>query len=336
MRVLAALSFLFQSVCAHAVLPASDHFDGQRFFNPENRRMISLSDGIKVLWEFKAEEWPLDMTNTHQAQITEALMPGQIRLTFVNHATVLIELPGLNLLTDPVWAERASPVQWAGPKRRRQPGMKLKDLPKIDVVLISHNHYDHLDLATLKIIAQRDQPQVLVPLNDKNRVEAEGIRNVQELDWWQTTELTNGTRIHFTPTQHFSSRGIFDRNKSLWGAYFVEHQGQKIYFGGDTGYSTYFKQTYDRLGAPDVALLPIGAFEPRWFMSVMHMGPDEAVQAHKDLKAKKSVAIHFGTFALTEESPQRAVSELKLNLKSQNVSEDDFVVLGEGESRVFP
>jgi L-ascorbate metabolism protein UlaG (beta-lactamase superfamily) len=203
------------------------------------------------------------------------------------------------------------------------------------VVLVSHNHYDHLDIKTLAAIAARHAPKILVPLGNRALLERRGIGNVTELDWWDGVTLAPGSAITFAPSQHFAARGLFDRNRTLWGSFLVEHHGAKVYFGGDSAYANVFREIRERLGAPDLAFLPIGAYEPRWFMKAVHMNPQEAVQAHLDLQAKQSMAIHFGTFQLTEETPQQAVAALHQALETLRVPPGAFVVLREGQTETF-
>jgi L-ascorbate metabolism protein UlaG (beta-lactamase superfamily) len=288
-----------------------------------------------MLSTYRPQKWPADLSAPHRPAIAAHVPDGEAVVTFVNHATVLLQLRGLNIITDPVWAERASPASWVGPKRKRAPGVALHELPRIDLVLISHNHYDHLDIKTVAAIAARYAPKILVPLGNRAFLERRGIANVVEMDWWDSVSLAPGSGITFTPSQHFSARGLFDRNKTLWGAFFVEHHGARVFFGGDSAYSSVYRQIHDRLGAPDLAFLPIGAYEPRWFMKAVHMNPEEAVQAHLDLQAKQSMAIHFGTFQLTEETPQRVVADLHQALETLRVPPRAFVVLREGQTETF-
>jgi L-ascorbate metabolism protein UlaG (beta-lactamase superfamily) len=288
-----------------------------------------------MLSTYRPQKWPADLPAAHRPAIAGQVPDGQAVVTFVNHATVLLQLRDLNILTDPVWAERASPSSWIGPKRKRAPGVLLGELPRIDLVLISHNHYDHLDIKTVKAIAARHAPKILVPLGNRRFLERRGIANVVEVDWWDRVSLAAESAITFTPSQHFSARGVFDRNKTLWGAFLIEHHGAKVFFGGDGAYSSAYRQVHERLGAPDLAFLPIGAYEPRWFMKAVHMNPEEAVRAHLDLQARQSVAIHFGTFQLTEETPQRAVADLHHALETLRVQPRAFVVLREGQTETF-
>ena len=315
--------------------PLSDHYDGRRFYNPTHPQMHGFWATVKFLVSAKPAPWPEFVENHPDPHLDCGLVSGQAAVTFVNHSTVLIQLAGYNILTDPVWSERASPLSWIGPKRVREPGIAFDALPRIDLVLVSHNHYDHMDLDTLKRLSKRFAPRILVPLGDKALLESTGINRVEELDWWQKVELTPETQVIFTPTQHFSSRGLFDRNKSLWGSYMIRNRGHLIYFGGDAGYSSHYAQIRARVGPVDLAFLPIGAYEPNWFMGPVHMNPAEAVKAHSDLGSRQSVAIHFRTFRLTEEAIARPILDLKAAVASQGIPEDDFAVLEEGRTRIY-
>lgn len=246
---------------------------------------------------------------------------------------MLLQFKGLNILTDPIWSERTSPFSWIGPKRVREPGLSWDELPKIDLVIISHNHYDHMDEGTLARLAARDQPLILVPLGDKGHVQSFGSSRVEEMDWWQEKQINDDMKLVFTPSQHWSGRWLHDRYRSLWGSYTLIYRGHSIYFGGDTGYAGHFKEIKERLGPIDLAFLPIGAYEPRWFMKHSHMNPGEAVQAHQDLGARKSIGMHFGTFQLTDESIEQPLIDLNQALDASNqVGHDDFMVLLEGQT----
>lgn len=332
-----ALGLLPMTGCdSSAERKVSDHFDGKKFFNPTLRNQFSpsFSDIVRMIREGRVK-WPESVDNSSVPRLNESLGPDDISLTFVNHATFLVQLPGLNTLTDPVWSERASPFRWIGPKRVRAPGLALDELPEIDVIIISHNHYDHLDTDTLKKIIVRFSPLVLVPLGDKALVESIGATNVRELDWWEGVAIDVDTQVTFTPTQHSSARGLFDRDRSLWGSYFIRYRSRSVYFGGDAGYSAHFAETKKRLGPPEIALLGIGAYAPRFFMKPIHMAPDEAVLAHRDLGAKLSVGMHFGTFQLASEGFDQPLEDLKIAMEKQNVSQSEFITLLEGEERLF-
>jgi L-ascorbate metabolism protein UlaG (beta-lactamase superfamily) len=251
---------------------------------------------------------------------------NHLQATLINHSTVLLQLDGVHVLTDPIWSSRASPFTWIGPRRRRDPGVPLDDLPRIDIVLISHNHYDHLDLATLRLLADRGQSQFVVPIGVAGLLRSQNIGPVHELDWGESLPLAR-TTIHSVPALHFSARGVFDRNRTLWCGYVIEAGGSMIYFAGDTGFGDHFARIRERFGAPRLALLPIGAYEPRWFMSPIHMAPDEAVRAHEILAAQTSIAIHHGTFQLADEGIDTPKKMLRACAPG-----DSFLVLDNGQS----
>ena len=231
----------------------------------------------------------------------------------------------MTVLTDPVFSNRASPVGWAGPERLIPPAMSLEQLPSIDVVVISHNHYDHLDLPSLKIL-QKNNPKLvfLVPQGDKALLDSNGMVNVSEFRWWQNIEIKQ-TEFTFTPVQHWSGRGITGRNSSLWGGWFVKSPSLSIYHAGDTGYSNDFVATQKRLGTPDVAFIPIGAYKPRWFMKNQHVDPDEAVQIALDLQVTRSFGMHWGTFVLTDEPIKEPRAMLAQALKDRNLAPEFFI-----------
>jgi len=239
---------------------------------------------------------------------------------------------GVNLLTDPVYARRASPVPFAGPRRARAPGIRFEDLPAISCVLLSHNHYDHCDLATLRALDRRFHLPLVTPLGNGRLLQSAGIRRIEEIDWWETAH-TAPLPITLTPAQHFSARHMFDRNRALWGGFLIDAgEGRRILFAGDTGYGPHFREIAARLSPIDLALLPIGAYEPRWFMKDIHMNPAEAVQAHLDLGARQSIAMHFGTFQLTPEGIDEPPRELATALQERAVPAAWFRTVQVGES----
>ena len=229
----------------------------------------------------------------------------QMSMTWIGHSTAVIHFDGITILTDPIFSERASMSQMMGPLRYRRAAVTVDQLPKIDAVIISHNHYDHLDLNSVKQLNKRFGQQLywFVPLNLKNWMEDEGCANVVELDWWQSSFLPHipNIKLILTPAQHWSRRGAFDERKTLWGSWAIIGPKHKFYFGGDTGYCPAFKQIGEMYGPFDLAAIPIGAYEPRWFMAPQHVDPEQAVQIHSDIGSKKSIAIHWGTFALAHE-----------------------------------
>lgn len=277
-----------------------------------------------------------------------AAMPQMMQpaITWVGHATMLVQASGLNVLTDPIFSQRASPVQFSGPQRAQPPGIALADLPRIDVVLVSHNHYDHLDFDSVKSLSQQagGAPLFLVPLGLKDWFAKAGIATVKELDWWDSV-VENGVEFNLTPVQHWSARSLGDRSQTLWGGWSVFGTDFHWYYSGDTGYSKDFADTQQRYasrqtaamgGGFDIALIAVGAYEPRWFMQAQHLNPADAVQVHKDLKAKRSVAVHWGTFELTDESLDQPPKDLAAARKDQGVGDEDFFVLSIGQTRKLP
>lgn len=312
----------------------NDHWDGHHFRNLSGRGGKNFAQFVRWQLLDKRSPWPKWRVNLHTPLLPQSLQKNQVALTFVNHATMLIQIDGFNILTDPVWPDRVSPFKYVGPKRVRQPGIEFDQLPQIHLVLVSHNHYDHLDLATLKKLSARFKPKFLVPLGDKLGLANEGVENVHEMDWWSVTNLGK-LKVHFVPAQHWSGRWHNDRFQSLWGGYVVDFHGLKIYFAGDTGYESHFKEINKRFGAMDLSLLPIGAYEPRWFLKDNHMNPRDALIAHQELQSKKSVAIHFGTFRLTNEGIDHPCEELAVARSELGISENDFIVLPEGKTEIL-
>jgi L-ascorbate metabolism protein UlaG (beta-lactamase superfamily) len=275
------------------------HFDGKRFYNPDARQALGFLDVLRWKLTSRPEPSPRFIADV-EPSIPPRRVEGGLRVTLVNHSTVLLQQQGVNILTDPIWSERASPVSWAGPRRKRKPGVVWEHLPPIDIVLISHNHYDHLDLPTLRRLADRGASTFVVPAGAARLFRAKNIGPAHEMDWGESLSLS-GLTIHCVPAFHFSSRGIHDRNATLWCGYVIECQGRLVYYAADTAFGPHFAWIREKFGSPHLALLPIGAYEPRWFMSPVHMAPDEAAKAHEILKSGISIAIHHGTFQLADE-----------------------------------
>ena len=275
----------------------SDHFDGRRFVNASGIAGQPFSAVPRLLLE-RRTPWPRQVEM--RACQLPALDGAAASVTFIGHATFLIQTPAGNLLTDPMSPQHAGPFNRLGPRRVRQPAVRFEDLPSISTVLLSHNHYDHCDLPTLRMLARRFDPVVVTPLGNGALVRSAGVRRVEELDWWQAA-TSGAVPIMLTPAQHFSARTPFDRNRALWSGFVLTAEHVRIYFAGDTAYGSFFREIRRRVGLIDLALLPIGAYEPRWFMQAVHMNPAEAVQAHIDLGAPESIGMHFGTFQLTTE-----------------------------------
>ena len=311
--------------------PESDHFDGKVFHNlNETKSQKSFKDFLKWRFTSKREEWPEWIEIEQQKIQNQRNAKGDLSVTFINHATVLIQFDGVNILSDPVYSTRTSPLTFAGPKRVKRPGVKFDDLPKIDVIIISHNHYDSFDVRTLERLIKRDNPVILFGLGNSYYLKEEFRAKNIELDW-QDEYVFNDVKFVFLPAKHWSKRGFSDLNKSLWGAFAIVGSRQ-IYFASDTGYSDHFQKAQKQFNEFDLALIPIGAYEPRWFMKHAHINPEEAVIAHQDLKAKKSIAMHFGTFQLTNEAIDAPVKDLEKAKAKYQIADDEFIVLKEGES----
>jgi len=306
------------------------HFDGKLFYNPDAPQAPGLLTALRWKLTSRPQPSPCFISDVEPSRPPRRMENSGLRTTVVNHSTALLQQRGCNILTDPIWSERASPLSWIGPRRRRKPGVSWEDLPGIDAVLISHNHYDHLDLPTLHRLAARGDSTFIVPAGVARLLRSENIGAAHELDWGESLPLP-GVTIHCVPALHFSSRGIFDRNLTLWCGYVIESQERLVYFAGDTAFGRHFVQIKEKFGPPHLALLPIGAYEPRWFMSPVHMSPDEAVRAHEILGAKTSIAIHHGTFQLADEgldAPKRQLSAC--------VHQEPFFVLNNGQSIDIP
>ena len=308
--------------------PVSDHFNGERFTNGTVVQTHSIWAVLR--WRFFNRRdprlrWPAWVSSDTSAAPIPTAPADALRITFVNHATWLIQIGGLNVLTDPIWSTGAGPTDWLGPRRVRAAGVRFEDLPRIDAVLISHNHYDHLDVPTLQRLETRDHPLFVVGLGNAGFLKKYGFARVQELDWWQSLRLGD-TEIVFVPARHWSRRGFNDINKTLWGGYVVRTTKDSLYFSGDTGYGDHFKTIGQRFPHLDVALLPIGAYEPRWFMKASHMNPAEAVQAYLDLGARQAYGMHFGTFQLSNERIDQPARDLVAARQAHHLSEISFVV----------
>ncbi|MGE0707607.1 MAG: MBL fold metallo-hydrolase [Planctomycetota bacterium] len=312
--------------------PPSDHFDGRRFHNVPESGHGSVSKLLRFLSSRAPGPWRREENAPGPPPPTRS---EELRLTFVGHATCLVQVAGLNLLTDPVWSERCSPVGWAGPRRFRAPGLRLEDLPPLDAVLLSHNHYDHLDLPTLRALHTTHGAPVLAPLGNAALLAQHGVAG-EDLDWWEERAL-GPLRAVCTPARHFSGRGPNDRDATLWSGWsLLRGDRHELFFAGDTAHGEHFAAVRARLGAPRLALLPIGAYLPRWFMGPVHMDPAEAVQAHLELEAEQSVGIHFGTFALADDAMDQPQRELAAALEQAPLDPARFRTLREGEALELP
>jgi L-ascorbate metabolism protein UlaG (beta-lactamase superfamily) len=316
--------------------PVSDHFDGERFFDPDGVPPKSLGDVLR--WQFgrdrQRQAWPEWAPSPHADTPPARVAGDRVRLSFVGHASWLIQTAGLNILIDPVWSARASPFGFAGPKRVNDPGIAFDKLPPIDAALVSHGHYDHLDIATLSRLAAKFSPRTITPLgNDVTMRSTDDAIKTESFDWHDRVELGNGVAVTLVPTRHWSARGLFDRNKALWASFVLETPAGKIYIVCDSGYGEgeHFRRVGQKHGPLRLAILPIGAYEPRWFMQDQHMNPSDAVKALADCGAEQALAHHHGTFQLTDEAIDAPVEALHATLDEANIPRERFGVLKPGQ-----
>jgi L-ascorbate metabolism protein UlaG (beta-lactamase superfamily) len=327
--------------------PRSDHFDGEHFFNER----AGHQGGLAFLkWQMARQPgwWNRYRDLPPGPPPPERVGGGALRLTFVNHSTTLIQFDGVNILTDPIWSERPSPVPFAGPRRHRPPGIRFDDLPPIDLVLVSHNHYDHLDVATLRALQARGAPRIVTALGNARLMGRAGILGARDLDWWQSADVVASGAPHpapaappsprlrgegmvvvvvtCVPARHFSARGLSDRDRNLWSGFVVSGPSGNVYFAGDTGWGGHFEAIGARFDPIRLALLPIGSYLPRWFMQPAHIDPQQAVAAHRALGARTSIPVHYGTFALGDDGEDEPVIELR-----RAMGEERFVILDHGE-----
>jgi L-ascorbate metabolism protein UlaG (beta-lactamase superfamily) len=317
----------------------SDHFDGALFFNPGGEPPRGGLDRLRWKRGDRGARW----RSSHPSPFA---MPkpdrevgnGQLTVTMVGHSSLLLQADGRNILTDPIWSDRASPFSFAGPKRVNPPGVAFGDLPPIDLVLVSHNHYDHLDLATLERLHAAHDPLVVTPLGNDTLIRA-AIPNMRiaALDWGGRV-AADGATIHVVPAHHWSARGTRDRRMALWGGFVIEGPSGNIYFAGDTGFGAgrHYRDLALAHGGFRLAVLPIGAYEPRWFMQAQHQNPEEAVEAMKLCRAAHAVGCHWGTFRLTNEPVDEPAQRLADALRAAGVDADRFPALRPGEAWSVP
>jgi L-ascorbate metabolism protein UlaG (beta-lactamase superfamily) len=330
--------------------PSKPHHRRDGFQNIDPAAWMPRAFGEFVRWQRERSDLQIPAPSADLSVVPAELdfiraNRSAFAVTWIGHATALVQVAGVNILTDPVFSNRASPLQWAGPGRWQPPGVALRDLPHIDIVLISHNHYDHLDESSVKALAAQPggPPLFVVPLGIERWLAAVGIATARALDWWDRTE-SHGLTIHLTPAQHWSRRSFTDTMQTLWGGFVVETADKtsagkgaaarrRVFYAGDTGWST---QHFDEIGrrfAPiDLALIPIGAYEPRWFMAMQHVNPEEAVRIHQAIGARASLGVHWGTFLMTDEPLDQPLRDLAAARASLGVSAEAFRTLRHGQT----
>lgn len=313
--------------------PPNDHFDGERFFNPGGGGPRGFGDVLRWRLAGGKVDWPDSNPSPFPPDRPPAMIAAGLRVVLVGHSSFLIQGAGLNILTDPVWSDRASPFPFAGPRRKNAPGIAFDDLPPIHVVLVSHNHYDHLDRRTLDRLWARDEPIFLAPLGNEDTIRGgERLKEIRTADWGEVVEIGPEATVRLEPARHWSARGLNDRNRALWTAFTVRLGNKTVYFAGDTGFGD--GSTFEQAGRPgriDLALLPIGAYAPRWFMKDQHMNPEEAVRAFQLLGARQALGCHWGTFQLTDEGVDQPAIDLAAALAANAIPSDRFVAARPGQ-----
>ncbi|MEK9710995.1 MAG: MBL fold metallo-hydrolase [Thalassolituus sp.] len=331
---------LFAASCT--ALPTNEpvqahHMSDGTFVNTDGKAINKPFTDL-IRWQWTREEPDPVVFEVLQPDLKKIESPEENQITWIGHSTFLLQVSGINVLTDPHFSERASPFSFAGPKRVVESPLSISGLPDIHAVVISHNHYDHLDEESIVALAQRvqDTPVVFyVPLGLKAWFDDLGVSNVRELDWWETESLSQ-FRVSAVPVRHWSARGMFDRNKTLWAGWMIDIGDFRFFHTGDSGYSKDFKDIAVRFPDIDLATIPIGAYDPRWFMKDAHMDPAEAVQVYQDLQAKKAIGMHWGTFILTDEEMTEPPKLLAQALEAQGLTAEEFAVMQHGELMLLP
>jgi L-ascorbate metabolism protein UlaG (beta-lactamase superfamily) len=318
--------------------PLSDHFDGKHFHNYVRTRDAQLDDALRstarriLRQNGRLPDWEEVDTDVPPPRVTGSAL----RVTFVNHATVLIQTDGINILTDPVWSNRVSPVQWFGPRRFRPPGIRFEDLPPIDVVLLSHNHYDHMDLATLRRLVAVHHPRIITGLGNAAFLARNGIPGAQDIDWWQSTSIAPALRVAGVPAQHWSARSLTDRGRTLWLGFVILGSGGPIYFAGDTGFGEFLTMIRDRFAPFRFAMLPIGPIRPASSMRPRHMSAGDAVRAYELLGLPAAMAMHFGTFRQGADSEREPLDSLRVAIDAAGPCAQNLWALRNGQSWRVP
>lgn len=289
---------------------------------------------MKWRWNRQPAQWPKTRPVTAQARVGQALTGEHAAVTWIGHASFLVEFENFRVLMDPVYSPTVGPHPWISARRVIDPGIRMEDTPKVDLILLSHNHFDHMDLPTLEYFARRDNPLVITGLGNKPLLEETGFKRVVELDWWNTHKPTPDSEVTFVPAQHWSTRSLLTRNNTLWGGFFLKVKNKLLYFVGDTGYhNKLFKEIRARVGTPDFSFIPIGAYAPRDFMRDQHVDPVEAVDIHQDVGSKQSVGMHWGTIQLSDEGIDEPCQRLNENTQQRKMAGRTFTCMAVGETR---
>lgn len=329
------------AACSAAILPEyrgrrSDHFDGRHFFNEEPFAEQQPSELAR--WQLNRHRgaWP------DSAAIAAPAPParvggGEVRVTMVNHATVLLQIDSLNILTDPVWSGRVGLEGQLGVRRHRPPGIPFDSLPPIDIILISHDHYDHMDVPSLLRLQRRYHPRIITGLGNPGYLASQGVQGAEQLDWWQSASMGRGVRVTAVPARHWSGRSLSDRYERLWEGFVIEGARDTIYFAGDTGWGRMYGELHERWSRFTLALLPIAPFRPRWYMARKHLGPDDAVRAAIATRSATMIPIHWGTFELGDDGESEAVDTLRAAVARLPARcRPHLVILRNGESATLP
>lgn len=327
-----AITILLNS-CRITEYKKSDHYDGVKFFNPGIEIRHKSREDFK---KWKAERknrvpWPEYVENNSRFSAITSEDTNSIFATLIGHSTIYVQTPDFSFITDPVFSDKVGPMNLIGVKRVLKPAIDYKELPMVDAVLLSHNHFDHMDVKSLRRLRKMFDPVFVVPLGLKPVLRKKGFKKVVEMDWWESANI-KGTNITLTPAVHWSKRSLGDNNETLWGGFVVETKGTRIYYGGDTGYGNHFVDIAKRFNSFDFCILPIGAYEPRWFMKSFHMNPEEAVLAHKSLNSKHTIGCHWGTFRLTDEAYNSPCEDLKAACLKHSVSDSTFLCTEFGQT----
>jgi len=312
--------------------PISDHFNGKTYFNPGEEKKQGFKEFLTWVRNRQRGPWEKWVDIIPGPPPADCVEGDELHVTYINHSTFLIQLKGINMLIDPIWSKRCSPVSFAGPKRIHAAGIRFEDLPHIDVILITHNHYDHMDIPTLKRLQKKFAPRIYVPLGNSRILKRHGMNDVVEMDWWQELPLNGCLTLVCVPARHFSSRGMWDQGKALWSGFVIEGGPGAVYAAGDTGFGPHFEQIAKRFPNINVAMLPIGAFLPEWFMAPHHLSPRDALQAHAILNARTSIAHHFGTFPLGDDGQHEPEEALADALQSAEMGTTRFLLPHPGEA----